>query len=78
MKKSEIKVGYSYSNGKGRVRKVIDIGPEYKLYSHQMDDECLCYEIVQDGTKKNLTAGKQCSMTVVSFAAWAKEKLPLT
>lgn len=31
MKKSEIAVGKSYSNGKGRIRKVVGIGPQYKL-----------------------------------------------
>ena len=35
MKKSEIKIGHIYSNGKGRLRKVIDIGPQYKLYDGQ-------------------------------------------
>ena len=33
MKKSEIKIGHIYSNGKGRLRKVIDIGPQYKRSS---------------------------------------------
>ena len=39
MKKSEIKIGHIYSNGKGRLRKVIDIGPQYKLYDGQRCDE---------------------------------------
>lgn len=38
MKKSEVKIGGIYSNGKGRIRKVVDIGPQYKLYDEQ---ECL-------------------------------------
>lgn len=73
MRKSEIAIGKSYSNGKGRIRKVVDIGPQYKLYGGQKTDECLCYEIVNDGSKKNLTAGKRCNMTVGTFASWAKE-----
>lgn len=72
MKKSEIAVGKSYSNGKGRIRKVIDIGPQYKFYDQQECDENLRYEIVQDGSKSNRTAGEQANMTVASFAAWAK------
>ena len=35
MKKSEIKIGHIYSNGKGRLRKVVDIGPQYKFYASQ-------------------------------------------
>lgn len=73
MKRSEIKIGKSYSNGRGRVRKVVDIGPQYKLYDGQETDECLCYEIVKDGSKKNLTTGKRCNMTISSFASWAKD-----
>lgn len=72
MKRSEIKIGKSYSNGRGRVRKVVGVGPQYKLYSGQADGECLCYEIVKDGSKKNLTAGKRYNMTISSFATWAK------
>lgn len=72
MKRNEIKIGKSYSNGRGRVRKVVGVGPQYKLYSGQADGECLCYEIVQDGSKKNLTAGEQHNMTISSFASWAK------
>lgn len=73
MKKSEIKIGGLYSNDRGRVRKVVDIGPQYILYDGQRNEENLCYEIVQDGTNNNRMAGKQCNMTVIAFAAWAKE-----
>lgn len=45
MKKSEIKIGHIYSNGKGRLRKVIDIGPQYKLYDGQRCDENMRYEV---------------------------------
>lgn len=75
MKKNEIKVGGVYSNGNGRIRKVIDFGPQYKLYDAQECTENLRYEIVNDGSKKNLTAGEQCNMTIASFAAWAKEQI---
>ena len=75
MRKSEIKIGGVYSNGKGRIRKVIGIGPQYKFYEGQECIENLRYEIVNDGSKKNLTAGEQCNMTVASFASWAKEQV---
>lgn len=75
MKKSEVKIGGIYSNGKGRIRKVVDIGPQYKLYDEQECLENLRYEIVHDGSKNNCTAGEQGNMTVASFAAWAKERI---
>lgn len=71
MKKSEIEIGAVYSNGKGRLRKVIDRG-DHPLYQGQEDRDDILYEIVNDGTKKNLTAGKQGVMTASSFANWAK------
>lgn len=75
MKKNEIQIGASYSNGKGRIRKVIDMGPQYKFYYGQECTENLRYEIVHDGTKKNRTAGEQSNMSVAAFAVWAKEKI---
>ena len=74
MKKSEIVVGKSYSNGKGRIRKVVDMGPQYKLYDARVSTENLRYEIVRDGSKANRTAGEQGNMTVAAFASWAKEE----
>lgn len=75
MKRSEIKVGHSYTSGNGRVRKVIAEGPEYKMYSGQMSSDNLRYEIVNDGTKKNSSAGTQHNMSARSFASWAKEEV---
>lgn len=73
MKKSEILVGKTYSNGKGRERKVIGIWPQFKFYDGQECTENLRYEIVKDGSKKNLKKGDQCNMTLASFASWAKK-----
>lgn len=75
MKKSEIKIGKLYSNGKGRIRKVVDMGPQYKLYDAQVCEDNLRYEIVNDGSKKNRTAGEQGNMTLAAFASWAKEEV---
>lgn len=61
MKTADIKIGRSYSNGKGRTRKVLDIG-DYPLYPGQRDRNCVLYEY--DGLKLH--------MTLVSFANWAK------
>lgn len=75
MKMNEIKVGFSYSNGKGRIRRVIAMGPQYKLFDGQMCAENLRYVVVSDGTKKSRTAGEESNMTVASFARWAKEQV---
>jgi hypothetical protein len=73
MKKSEIQVGKTYSNGKGGIRKVIAEGAEYVLYQGQESTDNLRYEVVHDGTKNNRKAGMQGNMTRATFASWAKE-----
>lgn len=73
MKKSEIKIGCTYTNGRGRARRVVDFGPQYKLYDGQQSTENLRYEIVRDGSKSNRTAGQQDNMTLAAFASWAKD-----
>lgn len=75
MKKSKIKIGKVYGNGRGRKRRVVDMGPQYVLYPGQMSAENLQYEIVDDGTKKNLSAGKRCNMSLAAFASWCKEEV---
>lgn len=75
MKISEIQVGSTYSNGKGRTRKIIDRGPQYILYPGQVCRDNLQYEIVNDGTKANRTAGDKSNITVQAFASWAKERV---
>ena len=75
MKQNEIKIGKTYSNGKGRSRKVIDMGSQYKLYDSQTSTDNLLYEIVTDGSKKNTTAGQRHPMTMAAFASWAKEEI---
>lgn len=76
MKKSDIMIGLSYTNGKGRIRKILDRTQDgkYVLYRGQEDKDCVLYEIINDGTKKNLNAGKTGVMSAASFAAWAKSE----
>lgn len=73
MKKTELLKGHIYSNGRGRMRKIIDIGPQYKSYDEQDCAENLRYEIVHDGSKANATKGHQHNMTLAAFSIWAKE-----
>ena len=77
MKKSEIKIGGIYTNGKGRVRRVLDRTNDgkYRLYDGQSETDCLLYSILNDGTKANRLCGTTGVMTVSSFASWAKEAL---
>lgn len=77
MKKSDIMIGLCYTNGKGRVRKVLDRTQDgkYVLYNGQLDIDCVLYEIVNDGSKKNLTTGKTGVMSTASFASWAKSEV---
>jgi len=70
MKKSEIRVGTDYANGK-KIRKVIDIG-NYPLYPGQQDRDDVKYLVVDDGTKDNRKCGIIGVMTKVSFANWAR------
>ena len=72
MKKSEIEVGMTYTNGKGRERRVIARGPEYKVFDGIQDDDNVRYEIIKDGSKANRSAGTQANMTASAFAAWAR------
>lgn len=77
MKKSDIMIGLSYTNGKGRVRKVIDRTQDgkYKLYDGQIEQDCVLYEVINDGTKKNKTAGQKGVSSTTAFASWAKAEV---
>ena len=75
VKAKEIQIGHTYTDGKGRKRLVVDMGPQYVLYPGQLSTENLQYEIIHDGTKKNRKAGELHNMTVASFAAWSKTKV---
>lgn len=84
MRKEEIIVGSTYSNGKeGRhagLRRVVGVGPEFKLYDGQAELDCLQYAIVK-GKREHLDNGKTPAgeqlrnSTRASFAAWAKERV---
>lgn len=77
MKKSEMKIGGVYTNGKGRVRQVLDrtYDGKYAFYDRQIAKDCVYYVILKDGTKEN----KYCGVTGISssrsFASWAKSEV---
>lgn len=57
----------------GRIRKVVDMGHQCKLYDNILDSEWLQYEIVNDGSKKNKFFVEKENVTIAAFATWAKE-----
>lgn len=67
MRTANIKVGHSYTNGKGTIRKVIAEGSEYVSHTGQTDCDCVRYEVIAGRHK-----GMQANMTRNSFAKWAK------
>lgn len=71
MRKQQIRVGVQYTDGKGNVREVIAVGPEYVLYPGQQGDDNLRYVVVKRFTGPN-RAGDKRNCTRASFAAWAK------
>ncbi len=76
MKKSEIKIGSSYTNGKGSIRKVIDAGEQFSLYPGQAETDNIRYLLVSRNIKTgngSNVVGQEYNCTRVSFATWAKE-----
>jgi hypothetical protein len=74
MKRSEIKKGGFYSDGKQGLREVVDEGPQYKLYDAVSDSDCLLYRVLngQAGSPNE----QHGNMTRTSFATWAKHEIP--
>jgi hypothetical protein len=77
MKKSEIKIGGVYTNGKGRVRQVLDrtYDGKYAFYDRQIEKDCVYYVILKDGTKENKYCGATGISSSRSFASWAKSQV---
>lgn len=79
MKRSDLREGVTYSDGKKGLRRIMAFGPEYTLYSHQENQDCLLYAVVA-GKRPSLPRGMTKTgeflmhSTAVSFAAWAKSE----
>jgi hypothetical protein len=80
MKKTDIVVGGTYSDGKKGIRRVLAEGPAYRLYDSQGDTDCLLYEHVA-GKAPSYPRGKSprglptLHCTRESFATWARRRL---
>lgn len=76
MEKEEIRIGLSYYNGRGEVRKVLDIGKQCcGLACSRKPNEWLEYEVEKNGTRKNKTVGERHKVIISAFAKWAKGTL---
>lgn len=75
MKKVEIGKGRFYSDGKIGVREVLDEGPQYKFYEGVEDTDCLRYRCLS--AKASTDIGQEANSTRTSFAAWAKQAIPV-
>lgn len=69
MKQSDIVINGVYSNGKGRVRRVVDKGPQYKSQSCS-NCNWLQYRVTAGPNLQHVG-----NMTVARFANWAKERI---
>jgi len=80
MKRSDIKVGMTYTNGKGRFRKVLAIGSSQRFAGQK---DCHCVEFyptrvlrngreVADTQAQDWDGGPNGHNTLKSFASWAK------
>lgn len=74
MKKKDIKIGKRYTDNKGNVREVLDIGHQYLLYPSQESNECLRYKLVEKKIGPYLL-GSENNCTFQSFASWAKTEV---
>jgi hypothetical protein len=74
MKSKLILKGKQYTDGKGSIREVLDVGPQYVLYQGQAETDNLQYKLL---VKKRgpLTVGHCYNSTRSSFAAWAKSEI---
>ena len=74
MKKSEIQPGKRYTDGKGSVREVLAVGPEYELYPSQEERDNLRYMVIAKKRGPH-PIGAERNCTRASFASWAKTEI---
>jgi hypothetical protein len=76
MRKNEIKVGKTYTDGKGGTRTIVASGRLTRYSLHQIDRDCIEYRM--DATKKCPgRVGSTYTITRSKFAQWAKEEVKL-
>ena len=79
MRKQEIVKGGVYWDGAMGVRKILDMGPQYRQYSHRADRDCVQYQVLSDckqGIRKSRFDESSIKTSArQSFATWAKQRL---
>jgi len=71
MTKDRIMAHKQYTDGKGNVREVLALGPQYRLYDGQAEDDNLRYKVLAK-RRGPYRLGEERNSTRASFAAWAK------
>lgn len=74
MKKTDIKVGETYTDGKGNQRLVLAEGAAHASMTSQFDQDCVRYRVTAKKSGPNLLNGEYSS-TRTSFASWAKVRV---
>ena len=64
-----------YENKQGQQRQIIAEGPQYVLYSSQMETDNIRYRVIRRSKLSKQTVGTEGNMTRSSFAAWAARRL---
>lgn len=72
MRKQDIKLGHSYTDGKGNVRRVIDEGPHCRLYKTVENEDGIRYRVTRKGKRSPRKVGDAVNNTRASLAAWAR------
>ena len=74
MRKTDIKIGEVYTDGKGNVREVMDAGSQYVAFPGQVDTDNVQYRIIAKKSGPYRVGDVRCA-TRASFASWAKAKV---
>lgn len=74
MKKTTIELGKCYTDGKGAIRKVIGMGPQFKSFLSQEDTDCVRYKLLAKKRGPH-AVNSENNTTRTAFAAWAKSEV---
>ena len=73
MKQSDIKIGHSYTDGKGNVRKVI--GRPFMFNSYYLRFRIIATAVNRKRNVNYETINYEWDITLASFARWAKSEV---
>ena len=76
MRKSDILVGHTYTNGQA-IREVTDAGTQCQLYPGQDNKDCVRYRLLSKGKTGagSTLVGEEYNTTRVAFAYWARNEV---